>query len=138
MNNDKIVLPKDLVIASEVKEGAKSKIVPSDKIPKKWAGVDVGPETIDEFKKHLKKARTVFWNGPMGVYEIEEFSKGSFDVARFLAGLKADVIAGGGDSSAVIDGLNLRSEFTHVSTGGGSSLELLEKGTLPGLEVLKN
>ncbi|NQU98056.1 phosphoglycerate kinase [Candidatus Woesearchaeota archaeon] len=138
LNNEKLILPSDVVVASEVSEKAKSKTVETDKIPKKWIGLDLGEKTIEDFKKRLKKAKTVFWNGPLGVYEIEKYAKASYDLTKFLAGLKAKVIIGGGDSAAIVEKLGLRDEFSHVSTGGGASLEFIQKGTLPALEVLKN
>ncbi|MBU0471826.1 MAG: phosphoglycerate kinase, partial [Nanoarchaeota archaeon] len=94
--------------------------------------------TINDFKKILRKSKTVFWNGPLGIYEIEKFAKSSFDLARFLASLNSRVIVGGGDSAAIIEKLGLRDEFSHVSTGGGATLEFIQNGCLPGLEVLKN
>ncbi|MFH1589126.1 MAG: phosphoglycerate kinase [archaeon] len=137
-NNEKIVLPKDIVVATEINEKAEFKTVPVNRIPKKWIGLDLGVETMNDFKKILKKAKTVFWNGPLGYYEIEHFAESTYGMAKFLAGLKARVIIGGGDSASVIEKLNLRSEFSHVSTGGGASLEFIQNNTLPGLEVLKN
>ena len=138
MNNEKIILPRDIVVASDINENAKSKIVDSNKIPKKWTGVDIGEETINDFKKELKNAKTVFWNGPMGIYEIEKFAKATNELAEILSKLKAKVIIGGGDIVAAIDKLGIKDKFDFVSTGGGASLELIQKGTLPGLEVLKN
>jgi len=137
-NNEKIVLPKDIVVATEINEKAEFKTVPVNRIPKKWIGLDLGVETMNDFKKILKKAKTVFWNGPLGYYEIEHFAESTYGMAKFLAGLKARVIIGGGDSASVIEKLNLRSEFSHVSTGGGASLEFIQNNTLLGLEVLKN
>ncbi|MBC8500630.1 MAG: phosphoglycerate kinase [Nanoarchaeota archaeon] len=138
LNNEKIILPRDVVVASDINENAKSKIVDSNKIPKKWVGVDVGEETINDFKKELKNAKTVFWNGPLGIYEIEKFAKATNELAEILSKLKAKVIIGGGDIVAAIDKLGMKDKFDFVSTGGGASLELIQKGTLPGLEVLKN
>jgi len=138
LNNEKIILPRDIVVASDINENAKSKIVDSNKIPKKWTGVDIGEETINDFKKELKNAKTVFWNGPMGIYEIEKFAKATNELAEILSKLKAKVIIGGGDIVAAIDKLGIKDKFDFVSTGGGASLELIQKGTLPGLEVLKN
>lgn len=137
-NNEKIVLPTDIVVANKIDEKAEFKTVKFNEIPKKWIGLDIGEETVANFKKVLKKAKTVFWNGPLGYYEIEAFAKSTYDIAKFLAMSKAKVIIGGGDSSAVVESLGLRDKFAHVSTGGGASLKLIQKGTLPGIEVLKN
>lgn len=136
--NEKIVLPTDIVIASEIKEDAKAKTVDSNKIPKTQIGLDIGEKTIDLFKKELKGAKTIFWNGPMGVYEIEKFARGSKELAKYLASSKAKVIVGGGDSVTIIDELGLKNEYFYVSTGGGATLEYIKTGTLPGIEVLKN
>jgi 3-phosphoglycerate kinase len=137
LNNEKIVLPKDVVVASEISDKAQSKTVPVNKIPPEWIGLDLGEETTANFKKELKKAKTIFWNGPLGYYEIEKFAQSSYEIAKYLATLKSKVVIGGGDSAAVVEKLGLKEKYAHVSTGGGASLEFIEQGTLPGIEVLK-
>lgn len=137
-NNEKIVLPEDIVVAKEIDKEAKSKTVAFNKIPKEWIGLDVGDKSIEKFKDVLKKSKTIFWNGPIGYYEIDIFAKGTFELAKFLAKLGVDVIIGGGDSAAFVQELGLVDQFKHVSTGGGASLEYIQKGTLPGIEVLKS
>lgn len=132
-----LYFPKDLVIADRIKEGAQIKtILTSAGIPDGWEGVDIGPETVKEWSAKLKMAETIFWNGPLGVFEIPLFAKGTNTLAELLAHLKSIRIIGGGDSVAAINQLHLAKNFTHLSTGGGATLELLEFGTLPGIEAL--
>ena len=135
----KILLPIDLVVAiKEVSEKAASKLVRVENIPKEGIGVDLGEKSLNEFEKEIKKAKTVFWNGPVGVFEIEKFAKGTNKIAKILADLqgKAVTIIGGGDSIAAIDKAGLAEKMTHISTGGGASLEFLGGKKLPGIEVL--
>lgn len=129
------VLPIDTVIAKEIEAGAESKVVRiDDGIPEGWKGLDIGPETIELFKSKLKGAKTVVWNGPMGVFEIDDFAKGTEEIAKALAELEdATTIVGGGDSAAAINKFNLADKVSHVSTGGGASLEMLEGKELPGI-----
>lgn len=134
----KIVLPNDVVIANEFKEYAESKIVSYDAIPPDWMGVDIGPKTLEEYGDMLKEAKTVVWNGPMGVFEMEKFADGTKKIAQILAELDAVVIIGGGDSAAAIEKLNLQDKVTHVSTGGGASLEFLSGKTLPAIKALED
>jgi len=135
-----IGLPLDEVVVQEVEEGAESKIVDFEEegIPSGWKGVDIGPKTIEFYKRKLQDAKTVLWNGPAGVFEVADFVKGTEAVAKILADLSATTIVGGGDSVAALQMLGLSDQMTHISTGGGASLELIEKGTLPGLEALSN
>jgi len=138
---DKILLPIDLVVAiKEVSEKVASKLVRVENIPKDGIGVDLGEKSLNEFEKEIKKAKTVFWNGPVGVFEIEKFAKGTNKIARILADLqgKAVTIIGGGDSIAAIDKIGLTEKMTHISTGGGASLEFLGGKKLPGIEILPN
>ncbi len=130
-------LPQDLVIASEFKNEAERRIVSSKEgIPAGWQGMDIGPETIKEWSKLLKSAKTVFWNGPLGVFEMPNFANGTRGIAEGLAQSRAKTIIGGGDSVAAIQQMGLADRFAHLSTGGGASLEFLEFGHLPGIDAL--
>lgn len=134
-----LLLPTDVVVAKEVTRGAEHKIVPVHKIPNSWSTVDIGPQTAQAFTDALAPVRTVFWNGPLGVFEVPTFGDGTRAMARFLAGRADDgatVIVGGGDSVAAVEQLGLSSRMTHISTGGGASLEFLEGRELPGVAVL--
>jgi phosphoglycerate kinase len=132
-------LPLDLIVADDFKNDAHFKTVLTDKdIPSPFQGMDIGPKTIEAWSKKLKAAATIFWNGPLGVYEMENFAKGTKMIAKALADSSAITIVGGGDSVAAINSLNLKEKFTHLSTGGGASLEYIEYGTLPGIEALSN
>jgi len=135
----KIVLPSDVVVAKEVTRGSEYKTVPSDKVPASWNIVDVGKNSLDSMRKALEPVKTVFWNGPLGVFEIPTFSVGTREIARFLAGRAqagATVVVGGGDSVAAVEQQGLADKMTHISTGGGASLEFLEGKELPGVAVL--
>ncbi|AKI96810.1 phosphoglycerate kinase [Kosmotoga pacifica] len=129
------VLPVDTIIAKEIAPGAEKKVVGIDEgIPEGWKGLDIGPKTIELFKEKLADAKTIVWNGPMGVFEIDDFARGTEEIAKTLASLKdADTIIGGGDSAAAINKFNLADKVSHVSTGGGASLEMLEGKVLPGI-----
>ncbi len=132
-------LPLDIVISDGFRNDATFKTIPvSEGIPKGWMGMDIGPQTIEAWSADFQKAATVFWNGPVGVFEMPHFARGTQEMAKALAGLKATTIVGGGDSVAAINQLGLSSKFTHVSTGGGASLEYLELGKLPGIEALSD
>lgn len=131
--------PTDVMVAKEVTRGAEHKIVPVTKIPNSWSVVDVGPASSEAFAEALASARSVFWNGPLGVFEVPTFGDGTRAMARFLAdraGAGATVVVGGGDSIAAIDQLGLAGMMTHLSTGGGASLEFLEGKPLPGIACL--
>lgn len=136
---DKIILPVDTVIADEFSNDANIKTVDIAEIPADWQGLDAGPETIKVYEKVLKDAKTVVWNGPMGVFEMENFSKGTNGLAQILANLQeATTIVGGGDSAAAVSQLGYEDKFTHISTGGGASLAYLEGAKLPGIEAIDN
>ena len=138
---NKILLPIDLVVAiKEVSEKAASKLVRVENIPKDGIGVDLGEKSLNEFEKEIKKAKTVFWNGPVGVFEIEKYAKGTNRIAKILADMQGEVVTiiGGGDSIAAIDKAGLTEKMTHISTGGGASLEFLGGKKLPGIEILPN
>jgi len=132
-------LPLDFIVAKESKEGAETKVVDKDKIPKDWKGLDIGPKTIDLFSRKLQNAKTVVWNGPMGVFEVDEFSEGTEKIAKILAEITkkgAITIVGGGDTAAAVAQANLDDQMSHISTGGGASLEFLEGKALPGVAAL--
>ncbi|HMQ50799.1 MAG TPA: phosphoglycerate kinase [Anaerolineae bacterium] len=135
--SDKLVLPVDRVIAPEFKAEAESKVVAVDDVPDDWMILDIGPATIAHFANRLGAAKTVIWNGPMGVFEFPKFAEGTFAVAKVLAGLEgATTIIGGGDSAAAVEQSGLADKMSHISTGGGASLEFLEGKILPGVEAL--
>jgi phosphoglycerate kinase len=135
----KITLPTDVVIAQQVSADAETKVVAAEAIPSGWMGLDIGPRSVELFAERLAGARTVFWNGPMGVFEIDAFAEGTRGVAETIAGLPdALTVVGGGDSAAAIRALGIDEDrFGHISTGGGASLELLEGKQLPGLSALR-
>jgi phosphoglycerate kinase len=131
-----IVLPEDVVAADDVAADARHRTVPAARIPRGLRGLDIGPRTVEEFARVLADARTVFWNGPMGVFELEPFARGTRGVAQAVAGAEAFTVVGGGDSVAAIRKLGFQDAVDHLSTGGGASLEFLEGKTLPGVAVL--
>ena len=133
---DRLVLPRDVVVADKMEEDADTRTVGVEEIPAGWMGLDVGPETVEFFEEHIAGARTIFWNGPMGVFEMEAFAKGTEGVARAVAGSDATSVIGGGDSVAAVNKLGLEGEMSHISTGGGASLEYVEGKELPGVAVL--
>jgi phosphoglycerate kinase len=134
---DKLVLPVDAVVAPEFKADAAARTVPVDEVPAGWMILDIGPATIAHFSNRLAAAKTVVWNGPMGVFEFPRFAEGTFAVAKALAGLKdATTIIGGGDSAAAVEQSGLADKMSHISTGGGASLEFLEGIELPGVAAL--
>ena len=135
----KLVLPVDVVVADSFAADAKHQTVAADKVPAGWRILDVGPKSVEQFTALLKVAKTVVWNGPLGVFEFPAFAKGTVAVANVLAGLKgATTIIGGGDSAAAIEQAGLAGKITHISTGGGASLEFLEGKTLPGVAALND
>jgi phosphoglycerate kinase len=134
--NKALLLPIDHVVADDFKADAKRMVVPRGTIDEGWEGMDIGPETIKKFSAALKGAKTVVWNGPMGVFEMEPFAQGTRAIAQVLAGLQATTIVGGGDSVAAVTQMGLADKMSHVSTGGGASLEFLEGKALPGVEAL--
>ena len=132
----KILLPFDNVIATSLEEDAEVKV--SYEIPDGFMGLDIGPETIEKYVKELEDANTVFWNGPLGIFEDKRFSKGTEEIAKCLARIDAITVIGGGDSAAAIESLGLADKMTHISTGGGASLEYIEGKLLPGIECVPN
>jgi phosphoglycerate kinase len=134
---DKLVLPVDCVIADRFDAEAEAKTVPVDQVPAGWRILDIGPATVAHFSNRLAAAKTVVWNGPMGVFEFPRFAQGTFAVARAMAGLEdATTIIGGGDSAAAVEQSGLADKMSHISTGGGASLEFLEGKELPGVAAL--
>jgi phosphoglycerate kinase len=137
--NSRVILPVDCVIADAFDNEAQRKTVPVNKIPAGWRGLDIGPETIQLIKLELKNAKTIVWNGPMGVFEMPNFANGTLEIAKLLADATkngATTIVGGGDSAAAVTQMGFEASISHVSTGGGASLELLEGKILPGLAAL--
>lgn len=134
----KLLLPVDVVIAKEIDESATTEIVSIDAIPEDMEALDIGPETANIFAEEIKFAKTVVWNGPMGVFELSNFSKGTMAIAQALAESDVVSIVGGGDSALAIEKAGLKDRITHVSTGGGASLEFLEGKKLPGIEAIEN
>ncbi len=132
----KFLLPRDVVVADKFAADADFKNVGVDGIPDGWLGLDVGPESAKEFSDVVSSSKTVVWNGPMGVFEFDNFAKGTFAVADALGSLDGITIIGGGDSVAAVEKAGLASKMSHISTGGGASLELLEGKVLPGVAAL--
>jgi phosphoglycerate kinase len=132
-----LVLPSDVVVAERVEADAPTRVVSADAIPDGWMGLDIGPETAAEYSRRLGEARTIFWNGPMGVFELEPFAAGTLAVANAVAGSGAVSVVGGGDSVAAVNRAGVAERITHVSTGGGAALELVEGRTLPGVAALE-
>jgi phosphoglycerate kinase len=135
-NGRALLLPLDFVVAGSISPEAKGEIVRVDEIPTDKNIVDIGPQTIDFFSQKTGQGKTIFWNGPMGVYEIEQFASGTKAIAELLAGLKATTIVGGGSTAEIVEEMKLANKMTHVSTGGGASLKFLEGKTLPGVAVI--
>lgn len=137
LQNKKIVLPVDIIVADKFDANADSKAVSVDRIPDGWVGLDIGPDTIKNYIDMLKNAKTVVWSGPLGVFEFDRFANGTKEIAEFLSTLKAVTIVGGGDTAAAVEKFGFADKLTHVSTGGGASLEFFEGKKLPGIEALE-
>jgi phosphoglycerate kinase len=133
---DKILLPVDAVIADKFEAEANSQMVDVDKIPAGWRMLDVGPKTLAAYKQALSGAKLIVWNGPVGVFEMPKFAEGTFALARMLAESGAITVIGGGDSASAVKKAGVAKQMTHVSTGGGASLEFLEGKELPGVAAL--
>jgi phosphoglycerate kinase len=137
--NVSLLLPLDMVVGTEFSENAETRTVDCDSIPPDTQGMDIGPRTVEKIKEALSGARTIFWNGPMGVFEMKKFSKGTMEVAGILADLKGAVtVIGGGDTVSAVNKAGVSEKMTHISTGGGASLKLVEGKTLPGISALLN
>lgn len=134
----KFVLPVDVVAAKEFSNETETKEFDAEQIPAEWMGLDIGPKSIALFRDELKNAKTVIWNGPVGAFEMSNFAEGTVEVAKALAESNAVTIIGGGDSAAAVEQFGLADQMTHISTGGGASLEFLEGKELPGIAVLQN
>lgn len=134
----KLVLPVDMVIANAFDADAEDQVLVVGDVPAGWRVLDIGPRSVEIFGEVIKRAKTIVWNGPMGVFEFEKFAKGTFEVARKVAESEATSIVGGGDSVSAIKKSGLEDKITHISTGGGASLEMLEGKVLPGLAVLED
>ena len=133
----KFLLPSDHIAAERMDIQAKREIVRNDKIPSGWVCLDIGPETVKTFSEEIKSAKTIVWNGPMGVFEMEPFSEGTFAMAKAIANSSAFSVVGGGDSVAAVNQAGVSDRISHISTGGGASLEFLEGKKLPGIEALR-
>jgi phosphoglycerate kinase len=137
-HSDKLILPVDAVIADKFDAEANTQVVDVDKIPAGWRMMDVGPKTLDLYKKELAGAKLIVWNGPVGVFEMPKFAEGTFALARLLAESGATTVIGGGDSASAVKKAGVAKQMTHVSTGGGASLEFLEGKELPGVAALND
>ena len=136
--NKQIFLPIDHKCAPSFATNVKPQLTSGQEIPKHLIGMDIGPKTIKLYSKIISKARTVIWNGPMGVFEFDAFSDGTNKIAKAIGSCNGTTIVGGGDSIASIKNLKLHNKITHISTGGGASLQLLQGDLLPGVEVIEN
>lgn len=136
--SDKLMLPVDMVIADKFEAEAATKVIPAGDVPDGWRVLDIGPETVAVYSQVISEAGTVVWNGPMGVFEMEPFAKGTYGIAQAVADSNAVSIIGGGDSVAAVQQSGLADKITHISTGGGASLEMLEGQTLPGVAALQD
>ena len=134
----KLLLPVDNVCGKEFNNDTEQMVCESGKIPEGWEGLDIGPKTVELFSKEIKAAKTVVWNGPMGVFEMPNFAKGTLAIATAMAESDATTIIGGGDSAAAVTQMGLAGKMSHISTGGGASLEFLEGKTLPGVAALND
>ena len=134
--NVKFLLPVDNHISTEYSNDGEDKFIDAGSIPEGWEGLDIGPKTIELFEKALENAKTIIWNGPLGVCEFEKFRTGTYEIAKLIAKTGATTIIGGGDSAAAIEKMGLADKMSHISTGGGASLEFLEGKKLPGIECL--
>jgi phosphoglycerate kinase len=135
---ERLLLPVDLVVADRFDAEAESKVVDADSVPAGWRALDIGPRTVEAFKSALFGARLVVWNGPMGVFEMPRFAEGTFAIARLLASSGATTVIGGGDSASAVKKAGVAAKMSHVSTGGGASLEFLEGRELPGVAALND
>ncbi|MHB9146683.1 MAG: phosphoglycerate kinase [Symbiobacteriia bacterium] len=136
--NVRLMLPTDLVVAMEFKADSPYQVVGTEEFPKDWIAMDIGPDSVGEFTREIERAKTVIWNGPMGVFEMQPFAAGTFGVAGAVARANGITIVGGGDSVAAVEKAGVADRITHISTGGGASLEFLEGIVLPGVACLQD
>ena len=136
--DDKVIIPIDVLQTTEISNEGNTNIVKVNKINKDKIGIDIGPETIKLFSDYIEKSGTIIWNGPVGMFEYDKFSNGTKEICNALASSHAITIVGGGDTGAAVIKFGLKDKMTHVSTGGGASLELLEGKKLPGIEIINN
>ena len=136
--SESVLLPIDHVVGQDFDPETESKIIDGKSIPNGWQGLDIGPETVSAFGEQIAAAKTVVWNGPLGVYEFEKFAQGTIAVAKQIADSESVSIIGGGDCVAAIQQAGVAERMTHISTGGGASLEFLEGKPLPGIDALTN
>lgn len=129
--------PLDHIIVNKISPDAETLITERGTVIPGWIGVDIGPQAIEEYVDCIKRAKTIFWNGPMGIFEIDKFARGTIEIAKAVAEANAFTVIGGGDSVAAVNKAGVADKISHISTGGGASLEFLEKGTLPGIDVLR-
>jgi phosphoglycerate kinase len=134
----RLLLPLDLLVAQKLEGGSTAKIISKDQVPKGLVIADIGPKTIETFSKELNGCKTVFWNGPLGVFEISQFAEGTRSLAKIIANLKATTVIGGGSTAEAVEEMGLTDKMSYVSTGGGASLELLQGKVLPGVAVLQD
>lgn len=135
-NKVQLALPVDVVVTDDSSGAGKSEVVDVDKIPADMMGVDIGPKTVKKFSKIIAESKTVFWNGPMGIFEVDKFAAGTMEIAKAVADMDGVSVIGGGDSVAAVKKAGLSDKMTHISTGGGASLEFMEGKELPGIEAL--
>lgn len=135
---ERLLLPVDLVVASEFRADAEHKVVSLEEVPAQWMALDIGPQTIAQYTRLIREGKTAIWNGPMGVFEMEAFAVGTNAIAKAMAEVRGTTIVGGGDSVAAVEKSGLAEKMTHISTGGGASLEFLEGKTLPGVAALRD
>ncbi len=136
--SSKIILPVDNLVANEISNSSMARVVPSDNISENDIALDIGPKTVDLFSEYLIKSKTIIWNGPVGFSEIKNFSKGTKALCEVLSKLDATTIIGGGDTASSVINLGFKNKFTHISTGGGATLELLEGKELPGISIISD
>ncbi len=134
----RLLLPLDLLVAQKLEAGSTAKMISIDQVPEQWVIADIGPKTIEAFAEELNICKTVFWNGPLGVFEISQFAEGTRRLARVLVNIKATTVIGGGSTAEAVEEMGLTDKMSYVSTGGGASLELLQGEVLPGVAVLQD
>jgi len=134
----RLLLPEDVIVAEKLEAGVSPRTVPADEIPDGYMIADIGPRTLEGYSRELRRCQTVVWNGPMGVFEIPQFAQGTRRLARVLAEIEATTVIGGGSTAEAVAEMGLADKMSHVSTGGGASLEFLEGKVLPGVAVLQD